>query len=734
MSTIWRLFTGDVKRMFSNVVSIIIVIGLVVIPGLFSWFNIAASWNPFGNLKNLKFAVASVDEGYKSDLIPVKITIGDTVVNTLRANSELDWTITSKDDAIDGTKSGKYYAAIVIPKDFSRKMMTFFSADVEHVKIDYYDNEKKNALAPNLTTEGATEVSTQINEMFAETLTGTALSIASQLAEDVSSPKAQTALARFSANLGDFATTLNGASTTLADYATITGSAGTLLDASGALLDNAAGSASDAGKQLDGAKQGVSDLSGAMGTAAEALSGALSSSADSYGAVADAVDTLYADAGTQATDTAGALETQAKHVGTQIAQYQSIRQSIADLQGRLPANLQSALQPMLDRLDAAIALQQSLQTRLNDAAASVRAKNADMQDKHAQVKDLATQAQSAIAGVKSDFDTQVKPQLTQLNASVTDATRILDAGASRLTGTLDDLHTTADDAKTNLADVQGTLTKVSDKLANAGKELGSFESKLTDALNSGDMSMVKEVLGNNPETLAATLAAPVELKRKALFPVSNFGSSLAPLYLLLPLWVGALLMVVTLKTSVSARVRRELADRAGGVEPRPHQLFLGHYGVFALIGLMQSTFSLGGALLFIHVQSVHPLLFMLTGWTSSLVFSFFTYTMTVSFGNVGKAIGVLMLIVQISGSNAAYPLQMLPSWIGSISPLLPITHSVKALRAAIAGIYAMDYWKALGALVLFVPPLLLIGLVLRKPLVRFNRWYVAKVESTKVIA
>ncbi|WP_055426801.1 YhgE/Pip domain-containing protein [Bifidobacterium aesculapii] len=728
MSTIWRLFTGDVKRMFSNVVSIIIVIGLVVIPGLFSWFNIAASWNPFGNLKNLKFAVASVDEGYKSDLIPVKITIGDTVVNTLRANSELDWTITSKDDAIDGTKSGKYYAAIVIPKDFSRKMMTFFSADVEHVKIDYYDNEKKNALAPNLTTEGATEVSTQINEMFAETLTGTALSIASQLAEDVSSPQAQTALARFSANLGDFATTLNGASTTLADYATITGSAGTLLDASGALLDNAAGSASDAGKQLDGAKQGVSDLSGAMGTAAEALSGALSSSADSYGAVADAVDTLYADAGTQATDTAGALETQAKHVGTQIAQYQSIRQSIADLQGRLPANLQSALQPMLDRLDAAIALQQSLQTRLNDAAASVRAKNADMQDKHAQVKDLAVQAQSAIAGVKSDFDTQVKPQLTQLNASVTDATRILDAGASRLTGTLDDLHTTADSAKTNLADVQGTLTKVSDKLAAAGKELGSFESKLTDALNSGDMSMVREVLGNNPETLAATLAAPVELKRKALFPVANFGSSLAPLYLLLPLWVGALLMAVTLKTTVSRRIRSELGD------PRPHQMYLGRYGIFALLALLQSTFAFGGALLFIHVQAVHPLLFMLTGWASSLLFSFFAYTMVVSFGNVGKAIGVLMLIMQIAGSNAAYPLQVLPDWLAAISPLLPITHSVTMIRAAIAGIYEMDYWKALGALALYVLPLLLIGLVLRKPLVKFNQWYVAKVESTKVVA
>ena len=80
MNTMWKLFTGDIKRLTSNVVSIIIVIGLVMIPGLFTWFNVAACWDPFSNMKNLKFAVAKVDEGYRSDLIPVKVTVGDQVV------------------------------------------------------------------------------------------------------------------------------------------------------------------------------------------------------------------------------------------------------------------------------------------------------------------------------------------------------------------------------------------------------------------------------------------------------------------------------------------------------------------------------------------------------------------------------------------------------------------------------------------------------------------------------
>ena len=185
MKNIWKLFVGDVRRLTSNVVSIIIVIGLVVIPGLFSWFNVSASWDPFANTGNLKFAVANDDEGYKSDLIPVKISIGDQVVNTLRANDQMDWTFTTKKEAIDGTKSGKYYAAVVIPKDFSTRMMTFFTADGDHATLTYYNNEKKNALAPKITGQGADTVAAQINEMFSATLTSTALNIASQLADEL---------------------------------------------------------------------------------------------------------------------------------------------------------------------------------------------------------------------------------------------------------------------------------------------------------------------------------------------------------------------------------------------------------------------------------------------------------------------------------------------------------------------------------------------------------------------
>lgn len=732
MSTIIRLFIGDLKRITSNIVSIILVIGLVTIPGLFSWFNIAASWDPFANTGNLKFAVASVDEGYSSDLIPVKIKVGDSVVNALRANSQLDWTFTSEADAIDGTKSGEYYAAVIIPKDFSEKMMTFFTSDtVNHATLTYYTNEKANALAPKVTGQGADQVAAQVNQMFAQTLTSTALSIASGLIDQLDDPQATQMLGSFNQKIGNVATTLDDTAATLRTYGTLTDSASSLMSSSVKLIKTASGEAKNTKQQIESAKSGASDVTTALNSASSTLSDALTASATSFDAVSTNIDNVYASASKSSADMVASLRAQASNVDDQRAKYQSIRDTVAalDPSTTIGTDAQTAL---LDGLDRVIARQTALRDSLNTAASNLESKNELAQSQRQQIKDLAAQAQSSVTSVKSEFNDSLKPKIDELSTSLTTVATTIDNSSSSLNNTIDDLDNTAANANTKLADVKSTLNNTADKLTTASTKLSEFNEAMQDALNSGDMSKVRDLLGGDTDALAATLAAPVALKRHAMFPVANFGSSLAPLYTFLPLWVGSLLMAVTLKTSVSRRTRDEL-ERATGRPARPHQLYLGHYGVFATIALLQSTVSCGGTLLFMRVQAVHPLLFMLDGWVSSLVYSLFAYTMVVSFGNVGKAIGVLYLVVQICGSGAAYPLQILPDFVSALSPWLPVTHSVTMVRAAIAGIYANDYWLAMGKLLLFVPPLLLLGLLLRKPLVGFNRWYVAQVESTKLL-
>ncbi len=227
--------------------------------------------------------------------------------------------------------------------------------------------------------------------------------------------------------------------------------------------------------------------------------------------------------------------------------------------------------------------------------------------------------------------------------------------------------------------------------------------------------------------LAAALAEPVRVDRTPVYPVVSFGAGMAPLYTVLSLWVGALLMTVAIRVDVN---RRTLDTSA---ELSPTQKYLGRYGIFALLGLAQSTLVTVGLSLFVQIDPVHPFLFILAGWVASLVFTLIIYTAVVAFGNAGKALSVLLLVIQISGSGGAYPLQLLPQWFQSVSPFLPATHAINAMRAAIAGTYGADYWVSLGLLASFILPALLLGLVLRRPLISFNRGLAEALESTKLM-
>ena len=170
MRNIIAILRRDLSRIRGSVVALIVAVGLVIVPTLYAWFNIAGSWDPYGNTGNLKVAVANSDNGYMSDLIPVRVNIGDTVVSALRENDQLDWRFVSESDAVEGVRSGEYYAAVVIPENFSSRMMTVFSSDAEHAEIVYYENQKANAIAPRVTDKAASTVRQQIDETFAKTI------------------------------------------------------------------------------------------------------------------------------------------------------------------------------------------------------------------------------------------------------------------------------------------------------------------------------------------------------------------------------------------------------------------------------------------------------------------------------------------------------------------------------------------------------------------------------------
>ena len=178
---IWKIFSGDMKKIRNNTMAWIVILGLTIVPSLYAWFNIAASWDPYANTGNLKVAVASVDEGYSGELTAINLNIGDKVISSLRENDALDWVFTTEKEAVQGVKDGSYYAALVIPESFSRDMMSFFTPDVHRSDILYYLNEKENAIAPKITNKGAGAVKNQIDEIFAKSITEVALEVTGSL-------------------------------------------------------------------------------------------------------------------------------------------------------------------------------------------------------------------------------------------------------------------------------------------------------------------------------------------------------------------------------------------------------------------------------------------------------------------------------------------------------------------------------------------------------------------------
>ena len=164
MKKVLQIFQRDLKRLLRSPAAALVMVGVCILPSLYAWFNIAANMDPYGNTKNVKVAIANCDTGGHTG--SMDLNAGATIVQNLKKNHQLGWTFVDEKKAKSGVRSGKYYAAIVIPEDFSESLLSILSGDLKQPQLDYYINEKKNAIAPKITDTGASTIQTQINDTF----------------------------------------------------------------------------------------------------------------------------------------------------------------------------------------------------------------------------------------------------------------------------------------------------------------------------------------------------------------------------------------------------------------------------------------------------------------------------------------------------------------------------------------------------------------------------------------
>ena len=726
MKNVWKIFQRDMMRVRNNVIALVVIIGISVVPCLYAWFNIAASWDPYSNTGNLKVAVASVDEGYEGSLIPIEINIGDKVLSALRENTQMEWVFTTEEKATSGVKSGKYYAAIVIPKDFSNKMMSVFSEKVEKPEITYYSNAKENAIAPKVTDKGAGAVQRQVNEVFIETVSDTTLTVLQAVSNMTQASGAETIVDNLNTNLNQIAGDLTASAGLLESFSDMTGSAQKLLNSTTEFLQTVQQQTKESRQTFQETSKTFSGLDDSMDAAADSVGTALKSAENVYDQMDQVISGAFSDESADAQQIASTLDTLAGQVGNVVTAYTSVRDSVAAVADKYPET-----SPLVDaivvRMDTSIQQQKNLQSKLQNSAKGLRDATTDLGTARSELKDLAAKNRENMSGMSASYKSSVQKSLNQLSASLTSSKQEISSLLSQLDQSANGIYKLTDTADSDLSEIQKVLGDSGELLAEASDRIADTTAKLDEMETSGDFSELEALISGDKSAISTFLAAPVSLDTHKIYELANYGSSMAPFYSVLSIWIGGIVLVAMLKVNVSENCTKGLKN----VEL--HQIYFGRFITFMIVGLFQSTLIALGDLLYLGIQCEHPFLFLLGCWFSSLVFVNIIYTLTVSLGDIGKAVSVILLVVQVAGTGGTFPIEVAPSFFRAVYPLLPFTHSMAALRETVGGMYGMNYWIDLGKLAIFLGISLIVGLVLRKPIIKANDAFTEKLEETKLM-
>lgn len=722
MKQSWRIYKRDVKRLSRVPKAWIIIIGVLITPALYAWFNINAFWDPYANTANIRVAVVDLDEGATSDLTG-HIDIGEQVTEQLEDNDQLGWQFMGEDEAQEAVKKGDVYAAIVIPAQFSEDLLSITSGDFTQPALQYYVNEKAGAIAPKITDVGASELDKQVTTAFKEQV---ALAATNALKDVGDSTELRLLNARDNTlNAFDQATqTLSSARENLAETQEgLTSSRGTLSSARGTL--------GDVDKTLGDVQKSLAQTQSIIAeTQKEVI--AFTDSATTAFLKGTA---LLADASSKANVSITRLTQSLEQAGVRIDA------GIDDVSNVLKANEAAAarLQTLLDNTD----LSDDTKQRLTEVIASLQQRNATDQQLLADLETLKAGASDTVASVQAaadavdqamqdtrDASAAMRDILTRTVPSLNSAMSQLSASVGSFSAALDAQKGVLAQADQLLAGLDSQLVATSSALQSFDNDLAGIEQGLqtsrTDvvALNAAsEWGLLGTLTDLEPEQIAQFISSPVEVDEHLVFPVDTYGSAMAALFTNLSLWIGAFVLMVIFRVEV---------DTEGVEDVTVRQAYFGRFFLFTTLAIGQALIVCIGNLI-IGVQTVSAAAFVGTGVLIALAYVSIIYALCVAFGHVGRGLCILLVIMQIPGASGLYPIELMPGFFRAIYPLLPFSYGIDAMRETIGGFYGGHYWRFLGALAVFVALAFLVGLVLRRRLANFTLLFNRQVLSTDLL-
>ncbi len=688
MRNIWTVFKTDLRTLSKCFFACVVVVAIALLPSLYAWLNIYSNWDPYGNTGGISIAVASLDRGYTDN--GEYVNKGRDVLEDLKTATSINWVIVdTEQEATDGVYAGDYYAAVVIDEDFSRKMYRMFTDWTGQPAITYYENAKKNAVATKITDTAVETLKRSISENYLEVVISGIMEQSNLLAADLTETDPETAVKGLLYQAQD------------------------VLSGCRAMMDafRAAGST------------GVSE------TDAQALSDAIASINSSLpdgDAIADSAARLQHALYTALANVERALDRFEPALDT--AQPPAARQQLRDAaaaMGKLSTQL-SGLAGQLDGINVTgnpVLTAQAIQLR------ELAGQCTQLQNALNQLADG-----GAAGGLLADCGALVEAirnAAARIPVTDRDLRRQLDTVVSEVSDAMDGVKSLSADAKAMraaLSDTTSALSVTMEQLRPAVERMVNALSDTIDKLEgmtAGEyMDMLLEILGGDPAAYSRYFPEMVQTTVNKVYPIENYGSAMAPFYTTLAIWVGG----VILSSLVKIHARTE-----GLIDPRPAELYFGRYLFFFLLSQIQAAVIVTGDLYLLKIQCLHPGLLYLTASLTAFTFSLLIYSLAIAFGDVGKAVVVVIMVMQIAGSSGTFPIELLPEIYQKIYRFFPFPYAIDAMRECICGLYGDYYMTQLAFLLLFAAAALLIGLLVRRPFMGLNHFMEEKLEETELL-
>ncbi|HIG0355148.1 YhgE/Pip domain-containing protein [Clostridium sporogenes] len=718
MKNIFRIYIRDLQNIITNWVAIVVMLGLMILPSLYAWFNIESSWDPYANTKSISVAVVNKDKAavFKGQ----SINVGQELVNKLKINKNIGWKFVDEKEAEKGVKYGKYYASVMIPEDFSYKILSITRDKQEKPTLIYSVNEKSNAVAPKITSKGVTTVQNEVTKTFVKTVNGIIFEIFNKLGIELEKGKPKLKdLMNMIFYVNDKIPQINASIDKLEKGAITLEEFIEKINKDIPLIKDTINRALSAGDKtklfLSKSKEGINNvapyikqdliIAKKINNTAEVL-------------IEEGVGGIEKNSQQAKEDLVAS-----KNKLTNVKEILNSTLELVDIINKDKKNIilndfENRIKDMKEKVNNKI-------ENINTVIASIDRDEKVSVEVLNRLKNKANGIDSILKQIIEDFNPKIVPSINNVlndlivvadntiqllknaNENLPEATELLDKGYTGAEKGIKGIKI----LKSNLPSIERSIGEVSNKLKTLDDDKRLNE--------------IIKLMKNNAKIESDFISNPVEIKENRIYPIPNYGSAMAPFFTTLSLWVGALILVSILSVDVK--------DIKGVKKLKVHEKYFGRYFTFMTIGIFQALIVTLGDIYLLKVYVSNKPIFILFSIFISIIFSMIIYTLVSLFGNVGKALGVILLVLQISASGGTFPIEVTPGFFQRINPLLPFTYAVSGMREAVGGVIEGILLRDIVILLIYFTLSILLALLLKKKLEKINKNFVKKFKESGLV-